>query len=91
MEIHYPIKWTEQDHFELEAKGWLSDVTVITNSGHKYSMCFYDPTRLAQDLEEEIKSGKSAIIEKGLVVVSKLTKKNIEAAIAQAESEGYFA
>jgi hypothetical protein len=54
-------------------------------------MSFYDPIRLNQDLEEEIKFGKAGLIEKGLIVLEEVTKENIEAAVNQVDIEGYFA
>ena len=90
MKIEFPIEWDEKDRMERPAKGWLSDVKVIFDNGHEFNLTFYDPVRLAQDLEEETKQGKNGIIEKGLIVIPEVTKENIENAIKQAESEGYF-
>lgn len=90
MKIEYPIEWNERDNVERPAKGWLNDVKVIKDNGNVYMLSFYDPIRIAQDLDEEIKLGKSGIIEKGLIVVKEVTKENIEKAIKQANEEGYF-
>jgi len=90
MKIVYPIEWDDRDNFERPAKGWLDNVKVIKENGKEYTLSFYDPVRLSQDLEEEIKIGKAGIIEKGLLIVKEVTKENIEKAIKQAEAEGYF-
>ena len=90
LKIEYPIKWDEKDIWERPAKGWLDNVKVTTVSGLEHTLIFYDPVRLSQDLEEEVKMGKAGIIEKGLFVIKEVTKENIEKAILQAEQEGYF-
>ncbi len=71
-------------------KGWLDHVIVETEDGRTFTLSFYDPIRLAQDLEEEVKLGRAGITDKGLMVVPEVTKQNIENAIRQAETDGYF-
>ena len=78
MKIKYPIEWSKKDKLERPSKGWLDNVIVTTENGKEYTLSFYDPVRLSQDLEEEIKMGKTAIIEKGLLVIKQVTKENIE-------------
>lgn len=90
MKIEYPIEWNDRDRFERTAKGWLDDVVVEIDNGQKHRLFFYDPIRLKQDPEEEIKLGKAAIVETGLIVVPEVTKENIERAIHQAIADGYF-
>lgn len=75
---------------ERPAKGWLDGVVYQREDGNKHTLSFYDPVRLTQDLEEEIKNGKHAIVEKNLIVVKEVNKANIEKAIEQAEEEGFF-
>jgi hypothetical protein len=53
-------------------------------------LSFWDPVRLQQDLEENLKQGKTAVVEKGLIVVSEVSRENIEKAVRQAFDEGYF-
>ena len=89
MNIEYPIEWDERDNIERPGKGWLDNVKVIID-GKEHILTFYDPFRLSQDLKEESRSTKTAIIEKGLVVVKEVTKENIEKAIEQADKEGNF-
>src|SRR5687768_9562432 len=49
--------------FEVASKGWYNGVTVELENGKRYSVCFYDPVRLKQDLESE---GKAYLSEPGL-------------------------
>ena len=90
MKIIYPIEWNEIDKLERPAKGFLNNVKVIKENGKEYTLSFYDPVRLSQDLEGENKIGKAGIIEKGLLIIKEVTKENIEKAVKQAETEGYF-
>jgi len=90
MKIEYPIEWNERDRAERPAKGWLADVVVELENGKRHRLFFYDPVRLKQDLEEEIKLGKAAIVERGLIVVPEVSRETIEKAIRQAVAEGYF-
>jgi hypothetical protein len=46
---------------------------------------FYDPVRLAQDLEVE-----EIMFEVGLTIVKDVTKENIEKAVAKMWKEGFF-
>jgi hypothetical protein len=90
MKINYPIQWDEQDHLEREYKGWLDDIVVILDDGSEHKVCVYDIARLSQELDGEIQLGKSAFIQKGLLIVKSTSKEHIERAIFQAEKDGYF-
>ncbi len=89
MKIKYPIEWDSYSEYEIECKGWLPGVELMLND-QIYQLTFYDPVRLAQDLADDIQSGKIAIVEKGLMVIPSITKENIIRAINQAVEEGYF-
>jgi hypothetical protein len=65
-------------------------VIVETEDGRTFDLSFYDPVRLTQDLDEEVKRGREGITKKGLMVVPEVTRENIENAIRQAEADGYF-
>jgi hypothetical protein len=65
--------------WEAEAKGWLQGAIAIIE-GRRYRVTFYDPTRLAQDIEDELK-GAAVFLERNLVVVQSVTRAKMEAAI----------
>ena len=90
MKVVYPIDWDEIDLIERAAKGWLSGVIVQAEDGIEHELSFYDPVRLAQEIDDELAEGNSGFIERGLIVVPEVTKENIEKVISQAENEGYF-
>lgn len=86
-EIHISFKhgFTDVDELEMPAKGCRSDVIVKCPNGKSYQLCFYDPVRLKQDIEEE-----GMIYEVGLVVVPQVTLENIRQAALRMLSSGYF-
>jgi hypothetical protein len=51
---------------------------------------FYDTVRLSQDLEEETKSGRPFIAEKGMIVVNDVTLANMMGAIRWLAKHGFF-
>jgi hypothetical protein len=65
--------------WEVESKGWLQGVIVIIDN-HRYSLTFYDPVRLRQDVEAELNSAP-AFFEPNLVIVPAVTRKHIESAV----------
>jgi len=66
--------------WEAEAKGYLTGVTVTVKE-LTISLLFYDPVRLAQDIEEMI-SLNQVFAEKNVVVVSNVNRITIETAVA---------
>ena len=69
---------------EVKKKGYCNDVIVTLSDHSKYKVCFYDPIRLAQDLEEE-----NYIAEPGLIIIEEVSVKNIENAIHELWLGGY--
>lgn len=65
--------------FEVEAKGWFLGATFAF-LGKKHRMTFYDPVRLRQAIEKELQRG-SVFFEPNLVVVSSVTRQNMEKAV----------
>jgi hypothetical protein len=65
--------------WEAESKGWLQGATAII-AGRRFSVMFYDPTRLAQDIESELEAS-AVFFERNLIVVPSVTRAHMEAAI----------
>jgi len=83
-EILYEGGLSERDEFEMECKGYRSHVMVKIRD-RLYPVCFYDPVRLAQDMEYE-----DVIGEPGLIVIKNVTKEEIEKAVVKLIEEGFF-
>lgn len=76
--------------FEVEQKGWCGIGIVAFPSGKKSKVFFYDPVRLSQDLETELKSGGVCIAEPCLIVIPRVTRTYMEQAVSQLYDSGYF-
>ncbi len=73
---------------EVEAKGWLPDV-IVTINAQRYSVTFYDPARLAQDIEDELKAS-AAFFQCNLLVIPSVTRTRMEEAIASLARTGAY-
>ena len=60
------------------------------SDGSRYGVTFYDPVRLAQDLEEVAKWDRPFVAEPGLIVVPSVTRAAITQAAEHLASSGYF-
>jgi len=86
--IHFPEWYDERGEWEAETKGWLQGVQVEFPKGQLYPLFFYDPVRLAQDLEAEDAMG--VVAEPGMVVIAELTRSNIVRAVEKLIFANYF-
>lgn len=84
-EIDFGVVTDERWAFETEAKGYCGTVRVRFVGGEEYHLTFYDPVRLAQDLEVE-----GIIAEPGLVVVPKVTEAAMRKSILRLAASGFF-
>jgi hypothetical protein len=75
--------------WEVEAKGWFSEARM-TVSGKHYRLTFYDPVRLAQEIQGDLQEG-NVFFEANLVVVPAVTKSNMERAAALLVQSGQVA
>jgi len=77
--------WTEMDDIETPSKGYRGDCRVQLPDKRIFSVCFYDPIRLQQDLEYE-----KIIAEVGLIVIEEVTKIKMQEAVVKLWKLGYF-
>jgi hypothetical protein len=77
--VHFPYYFDERE-WEVTAKGWFSDL-LVEYGGRVYRPVFYDPTRLAQEVADEVTSARGYFIEQNLVVVQAVDRSNIVAAL----------
>jgi hypothetical protein len=88
--MSYNILWDEDfDDYEwmYAAKGWCG-ITVWVDE-EEISLIFYDPVRLLQEVNDELKR-IAFFRENNLVVVEVVNRKNIEAAFAKMFDERYL-
>ena len=74
--------------WEAESKGWLQGAVVVI-AGKRYNVIFYDPTRLAQDIEVALKES-AVFFEPNLLVVPCVTRAHMEVAITTIARTGRF-
>ncbi len=82
--------FSERDIAEAEMKGYSGHVVVHLPTGPQYTVTFYDPVTLVQNLKVAQESGEVCIGEPGLIVVPSVTLHYMEAAVNQLSQEGYF-
>ena len=73
----------ERAEWEIEQKGWFEHALVHLPEGGSVRVHFWEPSRLAQDLETDLKSGRTCIAEPGMIVIPKVTVDNMKAALAR--------
>jgi hypothetical protein len=83
-------EFDERLAFDVAQKGWCGIAMVELPEGGRVDVFFYDPTRLAQDLEVDAKAGHPYVAEPGLIVIPEVTLPYMEAAVEQLYKQGYF-
>lgn len=68
--------FTDFDEFDTPLRGYRRGV-YLNNNGQCYPLFFYDPDRLSQDLETDIKWGRNYIAEYGIIIVPEVSLKNM--------------
>ena len=58
--------------------------------GLEVALSFRDPVRLSQDLEDGVMAGRSCVAEPALIVIPKVTRAHMEAAVTELYMEGFF-
>lgn len=72
----------------MGSRGLVARVELIT--GKKVKVFFYDPVRLAQELESAMSQDFPFIAEKNMIVVSEVTPEIIRKSINRLALEGFF-
>ena len=76
--LSFPDDFTDYE-WELESKGYFNGAVVVCQ-GDNYRLSFYDPVRLAQEIEDEL-SSTALFMEENLVVVSSVDRVHMEKAV----------
>ena len=75
---------------DVEQKGWFEQAAVVLPNGSVIPLSFWDPVRLAQELEFGQRHGKTYFSEPGLIVVPRVNREYMERAVLCLFKEGYF-
>ncbi|SCL20533.1 hypothetical protein GA0074692_0894 [Micromonospora pallida] len=79
VQVVYPASLDDYDWAMTEAKGWIE--VVVHWSGREKAITFYDPTRLAQEVQSAMRV-PGYFAERAVAVVPTVTREAIEAAVA---------
>ncbi|AJQ94831.1 hypothetical protein [Gynuella sunshinyii] len=77
-ELRLPNDFSDYE-WEVKSKGWFNGA-VVTFEGELYKLSFYDPTRLSQEIKDELLS-ESVFFENNLLVVKTVDRSHIENAV----------
>lgn len=89
--VVFPEWYDQVAEWEFHNKGFLPGVELHLQGGDIQRLFFYDPVRLAQDLEMEEKMGaKPFVATPGLIVIPEITRDAILAVVASLMRSGYF-
>jgi len=88
-QVLFPEGFDERARIEMSSKGWIS-VMVLLENGLKYQVHFSDTTRLKQDMDENIQSGKPFFAEPGLVVIPEVNTELIYQVVHLLVKDGFF-
>lgn len=80
-QIFFPNWYDERGEWEAREKGWLQGVEIRFANGNARPLFFYDPVRLAQDLDAETGLGRPYISQPGMVVIPEVTRDAILVAV----------
>jgi hypothetical protein len=83
------VRYDGRHDWLTESKGYLEDVEVELDDGRIVKINFYDPIRLAQDVDAEFGHGAVSLAWKRLIVVKAVTPAAMQAA-ADALSSDFF-
>jgi hypothetical protein len=88
--LNLSCEFDERTAFEVEEKSFFDHAVVTLADGSSYGLHFYDPFRLEYEIETEQKHGGFCVAEPGLVVIPRVTRRNMEEAVRQLAKQGYF-
>jgi hypothetical protein len=80
----------ERTAWEVSSKGWYNGATVELPDGSRYPVFFYDPVRLAQDLQAEVSLDRPCLAEPAMVVVPEITEAAMRAAVEYLYEQCWF-
>ena len=86
--LNFDYEFDERTAEEARDRGYWGHSYVLGESGNRINLVFYDPTRLAQDLEEEVNQGRPFVFEDKLIVVPEVTRDFMEMAVCKLREEG---
>lgn len=85
-----PANFDARAEYEAEQRGLLDQVKVRLSDGSIYSVCFFTPSRIAVELDLIRQAGEACFAEPGLIVITSITRSQMEEAVVFLASTGHF-
>ena len=82
--------FSEREAFEARDRGVLSHVLVEICGELLYPVYFYDPCRLAQELDIDTEHGTPFLAEPGMIVLPEITVEAMESAVERLYQSRFF-
>ena len=84
-----PEGFGERTASEIRQKGWF-EASVKTKDGIRYTISFFDPVRMRQELEDNVRNDEPCLAEPNLIIVPELTIEALQSAIEHLWNKGSF-
>jgi hypothetical protein len=78
------------DKIDHVLRGWRGGITVEFEDGSIYELDAYSPTRLSQDIDDELSDGRLALVFPNTIVVKEVSEERIISAINKLAETGWF-
>lgn len=88
--LEFPYGFDGQIAFEAEQRGVYYYAVVRLPNGDRVRVGFYDPERIAQDLEKSRGTKGSCVAIPGMIVIPRVTRDHMEGAIRELYRGDYF-
>jgi hypothetical protein len=89
-ELIFECEFDERAAEEVELKGYFQHAVVRLPDGRRMRLSFWEPVRLTQDLETDVRNGRTCFAEPGLVIVPSVSVENMRRAVFELYRTGYF-
>src|SRR5882672_2013019 len=90
LKLLFPFGLDDRTLIDAEQRGVFDCVHVELPNGKKVQVGFYDPIRLAQDLNSAKVSGTTWIAIQGMIVIPNVTLELMQTAVDGLYHQGYF-
>jgi hypothetical protein len=88
--LSFTCDFDERTEWEIQQKGRFERAVARLPDGSTVPVCFWDPVRLTQDLEADLKIGKKLHRRACNDCYPRGTAKNMQAAVEELDNAGYF-
>ncbi len=88
--FRFPEGFDDDAEAEMTSKGYLIGSVLELSDGRRFPVTFFDPIRLAQDLELAGQHGVPVVAEPGLLVIPEVTRDAITVVLDELVRQRFF-